>query len=230
VAEVGHVVAVLTFGLAAFAAVATLGEMIRGIRAHRRAVGGTVASASRGAVRRNHRLYGGLIVHLGLLLAVVAIAWSASFRQQAEVTLRPGQTTRFAGFTLRYDGADLRKQPFRTVFVAHLAVLEQGRQVHEMIPSLNLYPGATEPIGTPSISKGTPANRFRDLYTALQSREQQGKGATFRLYLNPGVFWLWVGGGVMLLGGVVALWPVKKRQPAPRPEPHPVPERVGAAL
>jgi cytochrome c-type biogenesis protein CcmF len=230
VAGVGHVAAVLTFGLAAFAAVATIGEMARGIRAHRRAIGGTIASATRAAISRNHRLYGGLVVHLGLLLAVVAIAWSSSFRQQAEVTLRPGETTRFAGFTLRYDGADLRRQPYRTVFVAHLAVLKEGRVVHEMIPSLNLYPGGTEPIGTPSVSKGTPTNRFRDLYTALQSMEPRGKAATFRLYLNPGVVWLWVGGGVMVLGGIVALWPAAKRRAAPLRVPDQARERVGAAL
>ena len=28
----------------------------------------------------------------------------------------------------------------------------------------------------------------------------KGASATFRLYLNPGVFWLWVGGAVMVLG------------------------------
>jgi len=181
-----------------------------------------------GAVRRNHRLYGGLIVHLGLLVVVVAIAWSTSFRQQAEVTLSRGQTTRFAGYTFRYDGADIRKQPYRTVFVAHLAVLRNGREVHQMIPSLNFYPNSSEPIGTPSISKGTPTNQFRDLYTSLQSMGVKGASATFRLYLNPGVFWLWVGGAVMVLGGIVALWPARRTRTAPLPEPQPAAEPVGA--
>ena len=188
-----------------------------------------MGTAVRGAVRRNHRLYGGLVVHLGLLIAVVAIAWSSSFRQQTEVTLSRGDTTRFAGYTLRYDGAEFHRQPFRTVFVADLAILEGGREVHQMIPSLNFYPNSNEPIGTPSISKGTPANQFRDLYASLQTLGMKGASATFRLYLNPGVFWLWVGGGVMVLGGIVALVPGRKTRTVPLPEHRAVPERVGAA-
>ena len=228
-AGVGHVPALLTFGLAAFVAAGTIGEIARGIRSHRRAVGGSVASAAAGAVRRNHRLYGGLVVHLGLLVAVVAIAWSSSFRQQTEVTLTRGQTTRFAGYTFRYEGADLRKQPYRTVFVAHLAVLRDGREVHQMIPSLNFYPNSSEPIGTPSISKGTVTNRFQDLYAALQSMGVKGASATFRLYLNPGVFWLWVGGGVMVLGGLIALWPPRRARTASLAEPRAAAEPVGAS-
>jgi cytochrome c-type biogenesis protein CcmF len=223
---------ILVFGLVAFVAVATIGEMARGVRAFARAHGGSIPSAIAGAVRRDRRLYGGLLVHVGLLVAVVGITTSAVYDRQTEMTLRTGQTASFAGFALRFDGVRTIEQPQRRVIVATLSVTDASDHAPVVVltPSLNLYPGATEPIGTPSISKGTPANRFRDLYTALQSREQQGKGATFRLYLNPGVFWLWVGGGVMVLGGVVALWSVKKRQPAPRPKPPPVPERVGAAL
>src|SRR5437764_14730126 len=119
-AGVGHVAAVMTFGLAAFAGTATVGEMIRGVRAHRRAVGGSVPSAAAGTVRRNHRLYGGLAAHLGLLLLVVGVAWSSSYRQQADITLSRGQTARFAGYTLRYDGSILRHDRYRTELVARL--------------------------------------------------------------------------------------------------------------
>ena len=221
-------VAVMTFGLAAFAGTATVGEMVRGVRAHRRAVGGSVPSAAAGTVRRNHRLYGGLAAHLGLLLLVVGVAWSSSYRQQADITLSRGQTARFVGYTLRYDGSTVRHDRYRTVFVARLAVLSSGREVHAFIPSLNFYPNATEPIGTPSISKGSPANRFRDLYVSVQSLTARGRSATFRLYLNPGVFWLWVGGAVVVIGGIVALWPPRRRKTVPEPVPEQIPERVEA--
>jgi cytochrome c-type biogenesis protein CcmF len=227
-AGVSHVAALLTFGLAAFAGSATVGEMVRGVGARRRAVGGPVLAAATGAVRRNHRLYGGLVAHLGLLVVIVALAWSSSFRQQTEVTLAKGGSTRFAGYTLRYDGSTVRDDPYRTVFVARLAVLSGGREVHALIPSLNFYPNANEPIGTPSISKGTPTNLFRDLYASLQSMGMKGASATFHLYLNPGVFFLWAGGAVMALGGIVALWPPRRTRVAAAPERRPVAERVGA--
>src|SRR5205823_14831780 len=123
-----------------------------------------------------------------------------------------------AGFQLRYDGSRVVQQPQRVVFVSTLAVLRDGRRVGELIPSLNMYPSSTDLIGTPSISKGTPRNGFRDLYASLQSLAKKGVTASFRLFSNPGVLWLWVGGAVMVLGGVVALWPSRRRRPAAEPE------------
>jgi len=171
-----------------------------------------------------------MVVHLGFIVAIVAIAWSQSFRQQTEVTLRPGQTTHFAGYTLRYDGSRIVQQPFRTVFVASLAVLgPDGQPKGRLIPSLNLYPSApTELIATPSISKGTIFTGFRDLYASLQSMRKKGVTATFRLFLNPGVFWLWFGGGVMVLGGIGALWPGRRSSSQPPPTRERVREPVGA--
>jgi cytochrome c biogenesis factor len=56
----------------------------------------------------------------------------------------------------------------------------------------------------------------------------KGASATFRLYLNPGVFFLWVGGAVMVLGGIVALWPPRRSGVPTAAERAPVVERVGA--
>ncbi len=227
---VGHVAAILAFGLGAFVAAATVSEMARGVRAHRRAYGGGRLGAVRGAFGRNRRLYGGLVVHLGLVIAIVAIAWSQTYRSQAEVTLARGQSTRFAGYTLRYDGTRIEHQPYRIVFVTTLSVLDGGRTVGVLIPSLNFYPSSQDPIGTPSISKGTPANRFRDLYASVQSIEPLGTHATFRLFLNPGVLWLWVGGAIIVLGGVAAIWRPRRRSVVPAlPQPEKVREPAEVA-
>ncbi len=36
---------------------------------------------------------------------------------------------------------------------------------------------------------------------------------TFRALVNPLVVWMWIGGGFMLLGGLVAFWPDRRRLP-----------------
>ena len=81
-----------------------------------------------------------------------------------------------------------------------------------MNPSLSLYPSASEPIGTPSIR----TSPLRDLYASVVGVEQEGERATFRFFLNPGVTWLWVGGAVMVLGGLLAVWPTRRQPTAPR--------------
>ncbi len=44
----------------------------------------------------------------------------------------------------------------------------------------------------------------------------------FRFFLKPGVMWVWVGGGMMALGGLLAAWPprrrLRRRAGAPEPE------------
>jgi cytochrome c-type biogenesis protein CcmF len=49
-----------------------------------------------------------------------------------------------------------------------------------------------------------------------------GRQATFRLFLNPGVMWLWVGGAIVALGGLLAVWPPRRRT---APAAPPVSER-----
>jgi cytochrome c-type biogenesis protein CcmF len=225
VAGLRDLAAVAAFGLAAFVAAANAGELIRGIRAYRRAAGRPLPRAVVEATARNRRLYGGLVVHIGFAVAAVAITASSSFARQTEVTLARGQQTVFAGYVLRYEDQRVLDQPQRQVLVADVAVFRERRSVGGVTPSLNLYPGAGEPIGTPSIRWGT----FRDLYASVLGFEgQDGERATFRFFLNPGVMWLWVGGAVMVLGGALAAWPERRRRaPAPLPAPQRALAEVG---
>jgi cytochrome c-type biogenesis protein CcmF len=160
-------------------------------------------------------------VHLGLLVAVVGITTSAVYDRQTEITLHEGETAAFAGFDLRYDGVRTLVQPQRRVMVATLSVTDgsDDAPVVVLTPSLNLYPGASEPIGTPSIRIGTPATAFEDLYASLVSVDAASGVATFRVFLNPGIMLLWIGGAVMVLGGLIAAWPSRRLPTPPRPAP-----------
>ena len=215
-AGVRDLAAVAAFGLAAFVGVANVGEMARGIVAYARATGARPLRAITEAVSRNRRLYGGLVAHVGIAVAVVAVTASSAFGSQTEVTLTPGNSTSFAGYVLTYEGQRLVHQPQRDVRISVLTVSRDGRPAGQLTPSMNFYPAdPTEPIGTPSIHYGA----LKDLYSSVISITPND--ATFRVFLNPGVMWLWVGGFVVACGGLLAAWPGRRRM-APLPVPEPV--------
>jgi cytochrome c-type biogenesis protein CcmF len=203
-AGVHQVAAIAGFGLATLVFVTNGQEIVNGLAIGRRGRrGGTVRALVRG--RRRHA---GLIVHIGLALAAAGITASSTLGQQTEATLKTGQSTVFAGQVLRYQGLQTDRQPRRIVLTAVVSVMNSGGdRVGMLDPRMNLYPAASEPIGSPSIRRGI----VWDLYASVISLQDNGGSATFRFYRNPGVNWLWLGGLVMALGGAAAAWPIRRQ-------------------
>ena len=201
-------VPMLALGLATFVFVGNAASLARSLRAFVRSMDQPLPAALPNAFARNRRLHSGLIVHLGVAVATIAIT-ASSFAKQTEVTLARGQQTTFAGYVIRYEGLRPIPQPQRMVLEADIAV-SSPRQTLRMTPALNLYPSASEPIGSPSIRYGI----FTDFYASVIGFDQVGQRATFRFFLNPGVSWLWIGGVIMGLGGLLGLWPVRRRTTA----------------
>ena len=204
-AGVHQVAAVAGFGLATLVFVTSGQEILSGLASGRRGMrGGAVRALARG--RRRHA---GLVVHMGLALVAGGIIASSSLGQQAQVTLKTGQATVFAGQVLRYQGLHTNRQPQRIVLTTTVAITNPGGGTAGTLdPRMNLYPAATEPIGSPSIRRGV----VWDLYASVISLQRGGGSATFRFYRNPGVNWLWFGGVVMALGGAAAAWPGRRRR------------------
>src|SRR5439155_25538115 len=118
------------------------------------------------------------------------------------------------------------QQPQRLVAVAEVVVFRGGHAIGVLHPSLNTYPAApNDPIGTPSIAYGA----LHALYSSLLGFTRSGEQATLRFFLNPGVMWLWVGGGIVAFGGLLAAWPSRRRSLI-ADAPGRVRELAGAAL
>jgi cytochrome c-type biogenesis protein CcmF len=226
VSGLGHPAAVAALGLAAFVVTANGVELTRGLGAHARATGRSGPSGAMAAVARNRRLYGGLIAHIGIALAAVAVTVSSAFGSQREVTLARGQQATVGGYVLRYEDVRFLEQPHRDVVVADVSVVRGGSDEGLVTPSLNLYPGASQPIGTPAVRYGL----LEDLYVSVVGFAGTGERATFRLFVNPGVSWLWIGGAIVILGGALAAIPERRRRPqatTPQPSARRAVERVG---
>ncbi|HEX9992752.1 MAG TPA: heme lyase CcmF/NrfE family subunit [Acidimicrobiales bacterium] len=193
---------VLAFGLGGFAAGAAARQIVLATR----------RQGWRGLVGRTN---GGMVVHLGVVVVAVAFAASQSFSSQADLRLSRGDTATVAGHTVQYLGVERTATDQKSTVAALVRV--DGGPVHE--PALNTFPNGTQPIGTPSV-RTTPV---ADVYLSLTSA---GTGDDpdigLRVVVEPLVYWLWIGGGIMAAGTVLAAWPGRRRRPT-EPVSAPVP-------
>jgi cytochrome c-type biogenesis protein CcmF len=174
------------------------------------AAGGTVVTEyARAALRkprsilRKRRHYGAYLAHLGLVVAVVGIAASHFGQQEKDVTLTPGESVTVAGYTLTFTGSEPRQLLDHTELVAGMRFGDRTLE-----PSRATYAGlGGQALTHVAISTTLSA----DVYVVLAGTNPDGS-ATFRVFVNPLVTWIWAGGAVIILG--VVLGNVGERSPA----------------
>ena len=75
---------------------------------------------------------------------------------------------------------------------------------------MNFYPMSQSPVPTPAVRSGF----LGDLYVNLQAFRPDGSNATIRVIYEPLVPWIWSGGGVVVLGALIAIFPTGRRSEA----------------
>jgi cytochrome c-type biogenesis protein CcmF len=194
---------VLTFGLGAFAAGSAIRQLVLASR----------RQGWRGLVGRAN---GGMIVHVGVVIVAVAIATNGHFAREVEARYEPGQTRVVDGHEITYLSTDVVQERNREATKVKVRV--DGGQVYE--PALSRYSGFGSLIGTPSVKTGLT----EDVYLTVTRLPDEGSEAvTLRVIIQPMALWLWVGGGVMALGTVLAAWPGRLRRRPTDPVSAPVP-------
>jgi cytochrome c-type biogenesis protein CcmF len=221
-----EVYTILAFAFGAFALVANLREYGTGVGARMRAHGEGPLVARGRLVAANHRRYGGYLAHLGVIAMAVGIAASSTFRKELDATLRPGESVLAPGgeYAIRFDELWGIDEPQRFVVGATTTVLKGEREIGTLGPRLNFYRTSDQPITTPAV-RSRPT---LDLYLNLMAFERDGSSVTLRILTEPLVFWIWLGGGIVGLGALSALWPQRRRRAAVRaPAQSPVAAGAG---
>ena len=177
-------------------------EYYRGIGVRLRA-GRTIGNALSSMLSSNRRRYGGYIVHIAIILIGVAIVGSNYYQIQREVSLSPGESISLGRYTLTYNGLAEQALPDRRIVSANLDLFEDERPIGQIEPARSFRRNfERQPTSTIVIR----SDLREDLYVVLASWDAAGN-ASFFMYVNPLVMWLWIGGVVLLVGGLVIIWP-----------------------
>ncbi|MBI4587536.1 MAG: heme lyase CcmF/NrfE family subunit [Candidatus Rokubacteria bacterium] len=187
----------------AFVAASVVQEFIRGAALRRTLAGEGPGPALLSLFRINRRRYGGYLVHFGVAILVVGLAVSSSYQKEREVQLRPGESLEIGRYRLAFERLSAVEGPTHTKVRAHFSVYNGHRLVGRMEPALRFYPTQQAPIAEVDYWIGLR----EDLYLILGSFDREGAWVTAKALVNPLVTWLWIGGGVMALGTLLALLP-----------------------
>ena len=208
--------ALLGLPLGASVAATVLYEYVRAALRWRRAGGGWAWAVT--LVSRKRRRYGAYLAHLGLAVVVLGLAGSHFWQQEKDVTLQPGEQVSVAGYNLMFTGSQVRQLSDHSELVAAMRLGDQTLQ-----PARATYAS----LGGQSLTHvAISSSPIADVYVVLAGTNGDGS-ASFRIFVNPLVSWIWSGGAIIILG--VLLGNARERRLAVAPAAVRVPSTVGAS-
>ena len=187
-------------------------EFARGTRARRRQYSESAMVALGHLVARNRRRYGGYVVHTGIVVLFIAFAGMA-FKTETEATLKPGQSASIRspyGWTYSFThlGISQFDQLNRQVTAATIEVRRNGKRAGLITTEKRQHVDALgRPTFQPSTEPGIRSDPLEDLYLVLGGVVNGTEEAVFRFTINPLVWWVWYGGLIVVLGGLIVMWP-----------------------
>jgi len=204
--------ALMAIALGGFVAATIVQEFARGARARHRQYDEAYPAALGRLIARNRRRYGGYIVHTGIVILFVAFAGMA-FKTETEATLRPGESASLRSpyghtYTFTHLGISQYDALNRQITAATLEVRRNGKPIGYLTPEKRQHvDGLGRPTFQPSTEPAIRSMLREDLYVVLGGIVDGTEQAVFRFTINPLVWWVWYGGMIVALGGLIVMWP-----------------------
>jgi cytochrome c-type biogenesis protein CcmF len=197
----------LGFTLLAFVVLTILFDTALAVRARRRLAGEGIIAGLITLARRNQRRYGGLVVHLGVVLVIMGIAGSMAYSVEREATLSLNQRLTIGRYLIQFEGLKGLQQPTHFRVEGQFRVFNQGHEWGVLSPALKFFPTQQSPVGR-AVHRTTFSD---DLYLILSGFSELDKNqATLKVLVRPLIVWIWIGGFVIALGTLLAILPLGK--------------------
>jgi cytochrome c-type biogenesis protein CcmF len=200
--------------ISAFVVLSLLSILVRDVMSRRRSTGESYIRAPLTILSKARRRYGAYVVHLGIVFIAIGVTGSMTYKSEQLIALNPDESTTIGGYELRYRDYSvqtLNPEPetyqSKVRFSTTLDVYVDDSRVATLTPQKNYHYALENPWVTEVAIRSTLKE---DLYVILASLEEDGLAA-FQIVINPLVTWIWIGGGVLLLGTAIAAWPRGRR-------------------
>lgn len=151
--------------------------------------------------------WGMVAAHLGLAVTIVGIAFSQNYSVERDVRMKSGDSVDIHEYRFTFRDVKEVTGPNWRGGVATIGVTREGKPETVLYAEKRYYNTAGSMMTEAAIDGGIT----RDLYAALGEELENGAWAV-RLYYKPFVRWIWAGGLMMALGGLLCLFDPRYRK------------------
>ena len=207
-------IALVGFFLVALVLFVTVQEFWRATRARSKATQENFALAFWNLFGRDRRRYGGYVIHISMMLMAIGILGINAFQTQTQGTISVGQSLSLSGYTIQYkDIASWDDAPAGVSYTrAVVSIYKDNQYLGQLFPRKDYYSSSQQYMTIP----GDRSTLKDDLYIILVDwQPTSANGATFKIFVNPLVNWLWIGAILFLFGIIIAAWPDRDAERVP---------------
>jgi len=141
-----------------------------------------------------------IISHLGIAVLALGIIINKSYSEERQIRIAPGETTTLSGYHFTFNNLQENRGPNYTSTTAYFSVEKNSRLIGILSSQQRVYLSHNQTLSKPDIL----VNPLRDIYLALGSELSDGAWSV-RIYYKPLVRWIWFGGLMLLVGGLISL-------------------------
>lgn len=202
---------VALFAISGFSLWMIAGRLFRKFIDEKRRTGRTGLSLA-GALR----VSGGHIVHAGVIIFCVGAAFSSMFQQNFQEEVKVGGSFKAGGITFslsKLDHDDLKADISKVNDIkirAEVVLTEDGRRFGTLVPMRVHYKNTIENSQPPAYEAAIRTSLFRDIYVVMSGFDIDKGTAVLTVFINPLVAFLWIGGFLIILGGIIAFIPQRR--------------------
>lgn len=144
--------------------------------------------------------YGMSLAHIGVAITLVGITVVSHYRVERDVRMALQETINVAGYDYTFTQLTETRGPNYQALSAHFTVQQHDHPVTHFIAQKRIYDVSGMPIAEVAIQPGW----LRDLYLVLGEQLEDGSW-TVRIYYEPFIRWVWLGGFFMVAGGLLSV-------------------------
>tara|TARA_B110000467_G_C18269827_1_gene451615 strand:- start:220 stop:1194 length:975 start_codon:yes stop_codon:yes gene_type:complete len=202
---------IISFSLSVFVLATITTEFKRGIRARTKKFSESIFKALFTMISKNRSRYGGYIVHVGIVFMFVGFTGHA-FDKEKEFSLKIGETDHVAGYEFTLLQMSEAERPNHYAWISDIRVTNnKGEYVTNLYPEKRIYFHKN-----PDVNRRQPHSELdiystlnQDIYSIFSAVDNENGVAFLKIMVNPLVRWVWIGGYILVIGTVIAMWPRK---------------------